>query len=63
MSDTLQPDDKSEATGIECPRCGCGHLEQVWTRRRNKMIVRRRDCRNCGKNIMTYEQSALLKKD
>lgn len=44
--------------GIECPACGCRHFHVLYTRRAiGKRILRRRECRNCGRRITTYEQS------
>ena len=42
--------------GLSCPRCGCRHLPVVYTRPRENCIVRARDCRNCGKRIITRER-------
>lgn len=43
--------------GIECRACGCRHFYVVYTRRAmGGKIVRRRECRNCGKRITTVEQ-------
>jgi len=42
--------------GIECPHCGCCDFRVVYTRPRpNGMIMRRRECRNCGWRISTME--------
>jgi transcriptional regulator NrdR family protein len=41
---------------VECPSCGCRHLEVVYTRPRGDgRIVRRRECRHCGRRITTTE--------
>jgi len=43
--------------GIECPRCGCRHLRVIYTRRAiGGRIMRRRECRNCGRRMTTYER-------
>ena len=43
--------------GPECPRCGCRHLFVVYTRpQRDGRIVRRRECRHCGRRITTTEK-------
>lgn len=43
--------------GLCCPRCGCGHFEVVYTRpHHGGKIVRRRECRHCGKRILTAER-------
>lgn len=45
------------APGLACGRCGCQHLEVVYTRRWTPgKIVRRRECRNCGKRLTTIEE-------
>jgi hypothetical protein len=44
--------------GIECPACGCRHFHVLYTRRAvGKRILRRRECRNCGRRITTYESA------
>jgi transcriptional regulator NrdR family protein len=44
--------------GLECPRCGCRHLGVVYSRpRADKTVVRRRECRHCGRRITTTEAS------
>jgi len=48
--------DDSSQPGIECPRCACRHLPVLYTRRRAKRIVRIRQCRHCGRRVMTYEE-------
>jgi transcriptional regulator NrdR family protein len=46
-----------EQRGILCPRCGCGHFYVVYTRRAwGGRIVRRRECRHCGKRVTTFER-------
>jgi len=46
-----------EPRGIECRRCGCRHLEVVYTRRQqNQMVLRRRECRHCGARLSTVER-------
>jgi DNA-directed RNA polymerase subunit RPC12/RpoP len=45
-----------EKRGIECPACGCRHFHVLYTRRAvGKRILRRRECRNCGRRVTTYE--------
>jgi len=42
--------------GLSCPECGCRHLFVLYTRARGGgRILRRRECRNCGRRISTYE--------
>jgi len=45
------------AVGLECRRCGCRHFYVIYTRRGpGSSLVRRRECRNCGKRITTVER-------
>lgn len=42
--------------GLACPRCGCRHLFVVYTRPADaRRIMRRRECRHCGRRVVTYE--------
>lgn len=51
-------DDAREKRGLECPACGCRHFRVVYTRPASGgRIVRRRECRHCGKRITTFEKS------
>ena len=40
---------------IRCPQCHCRHFLVVWVRHHVNKIVRRRECRHCGKQITTSE--------
>ena len=42
--------------GLECPTCGCRHLPVLYTRHRDKQTIRVRQCRNCGRRIVTRER-------
>jgi len=43
--------------GIRCPSCGCGHFRVVYTRRAwGGRVIRRRECRHCGRRVTTSEQ-------
>ncbi len=42
--------------GLECRGCGCRDWRVVKTRQGDGMVLRRRECRNCGKRITTFEQ-------
>jgi hypothetical protein len=42
--------------GIACRACGCRHLEVVYTRQTRTGVMRRRECRHCGKRLTTYER-------
>ena len=57
MADTETTGPERHTEGIECPRCGCRHLYVVYTRHRGKKVLRLRECRHCGRRIMTYEQA------
>jgi transcriptional regulator NrdR family protein len=46
----------SESKGLTCPQCGCRHFSVVYTRPRAEKIVRRKQCRNCGRHVLTYER-------
>ncbi len=42
--------------GLECPDCGCAHFRVLYTRRAlGGRLLRRRECRYCGRRITTYE--------
>lgn len=46
-----------ESFGIMCPRCGCRHFEVLETRKVfGARIRRRRECRHCGRRIVTHEK-------
>jgi len=42
--------------GVTCPRCGCAELHVVTTRRTPGQIIRYRQCRYCGRRMVTYER-------
>lgn len=45
-----------EPCGIECPKCGCRHFRVLYTRPIPKSkIMRKRECRDCGRRVVTYE--------
>jgi len=59
MDDHTQAKETEEKRGIECPRCGCRHFRVLYTRRAwGSRILRRRECRHCGRRITTYESLA-----
>jgi transcriptional regulator NrdR family protein len=42
--------------GLECRNCGCKHLRVLYTRRAvGGRLLRRRECRHCGKRLTTWE--------
>jgi transcriptional regulator NrdR family protein len=47
-----------EQIGLVCRVCGCRHFYVLYTRaRRGGRIMRRRECRNCGKRVTTWERA------
>ena len=42
--------------GLVCRQCGCRHFLTVYTRPRGETIVRRKQCRHCGRHIATREK-------
>ena len=49
----------SQRRGLECPRCGCAHFRVLYTRRAlGGRLLRRRECRHCGRRITTYEHTS-----
>jgi len=52
-----EPVEAPESFGIMCPRCGCRHFEVYDTRPApGGRIRRRRECRHCGRRIVTHEK-------
>jgi len=49
-------DDRSP--GLVCPRCWCAHLPVVYTRERDGYVQRVRECRHCGRRMVTRETVA-----
>ncbi|KAA0215777.1 MAG: hypothetical protein DYG94_06430 [Leptolyngbya sp. PLA3] len=55
MSQAATP--RKDEPGLRCPVCGCGHWRVIYTRRRSGgRLVRRRECRHCGKTVTTTEK-------
>lgn len=49
---------KIEDHGIACPHCGCRKFRVIYTRRGwGGKLVRRRECRECGKRLTTWERA------
>lgn len=47
----------ADKRGLECPRCGCRHFHILYTRATvGGRILRRRECRHCGRRLTTYEK-------
>jgi len=56
MDDHTQVNATEENRGLECPCCGCRHSRVLYTRRAwGGRILRRRECRHCGRRITTFE--------
>jgi len=51
------PNGNPEATGLVCRACGCRHFRVIYLKRMPGSLMRRRECRNCGKRITTRETS------
>jgi transcriptional regulator NrdR family protein len=52
---TKTPPD-SNSRGIRCPHCGCGHFYTTHTEPLpDRRIRRRKQCRHCGRRIVTFE--------
>jgi len=59
MAKKVQDEPVEEPRGVACSRCGCRHLPVYYTRHRpDGSIMRRRQCRNCGRMVTTYEKPA-----
>ncbi len=44
--------------GLQCRYCGCGHFRVIYTRPTwGRRIMRRRECRHCGKRMTTWEKA------
>jgi transcriptional regulator NrdR family protein len=51
-----ESNDEKDQVGLICRRCGCRHFYVVYVRPRpGGRIMRRRECRNCGTRITTWE--------
>lgn len=57
MSQAPMPRQDEPEYGLRCPACGCGHWRVIYTRPRlGGRLVRRRECRHCGKKVTTTEK-------
>jgi DNA-directed RNA polymerase subunit RPC12/RpoP len=53
-----RPDAKGDERGIRCRYCGWRHTRAVYTRPHwGGRIMRRRQCRHCGKRVTTWEKA------
>ena len=58
MSEGTQQTGTKQDYGLECRHCGCKHFRVIYTRPyRSGRIMRRRECRDCGKRITTWEKA------
>jgi len=57
MAQSVESRKPAEKRGLECPRCGCRHFRVLYTRRAiGGRILRRRECRHCGRRMTTHEK-------
>ena len=49
-------EDRKETSGVQCPKCGCGHAPVYYTRQQLKRTIRKRICRHCGQRFTTTER-------
>lgn len=46
------------ARGLECTSCGCKRFRVIYTRPASGgRLLRRRECRLCGKRLLTWEKA------
>ena len=51
-----KPPAAKQPIGIECPQCGCRHFYTTHTEPlRDGRIRRRKECRHCGRKMVTHE--------
>jgi len=52
-----EKDDREDDRGLRCRHCGCRHFYVIYTRRAiGERLVRRRECRHCGRRVTTCER-------
>jgi len=57
MTDQQAKPDAKADYGLRCRACGCRHFRVIYTRKTwGNRIMRRRECRNCGKRMTTWEK-------
>jgi DNA-directed RNA polymerase subunit RPC12/RpoP len=48
---------EQDGRGLVCRHCGCRHFRVIYTRPAyGGHIMRRRECRHCGRRITTWEK-------
>jgi DNA-directed RNA polymerase subunit RPC12/RpoP len=56
---TLQITSPADQRGLVCRHCGCRHFRVIYTRPAwGGRIMRRRECRHCGRRVTTWERTA-----
>jgi uncharacterized protein (DUF983 family) len=55
----VTPEAEDKRRGIRCPQCNCGHCPVYYTRHREAVTVRMRECRACGHRFTTHERGPL----
>ena len=55
----MKPDKEGdEQRGLQCRNCGGQRFRVVYTRRAwGRKVVRRRECRECGERLTTWERA------
>lgn len=56
MSERKQWAPTIPAGGLVCRQCGCRDFRVIYTRNDPSGIIRRRECRHCGKRVTTVEK-------
>jgi transcriptional regulator NrdR family protein len=58
VNTNVEPQAPEQSRGIECRACGCRHFTIIYTRATwGGRIIRRRECRHCGKRLTTSEKA------
>ena len=55
LAETAACDRPKECPGVACRKCGCCHLPVYYVRRQKDCILRVRECRHCGRRLVTRE--------
>jgi transcriptional regulator NrdR family protein len=47
----------SDVRGLKCPKCGGGQMPAVYSKpKKGGKVQRQRECRSCGRKIVTIER-------
>ena len=58
MNEGTQQTGTKQDYGLECRYCGCKHFRVIYTHPyRGGRIMRRRECRHCGRRMTTWEKA------